>query len=100
MILGILTNALRINRVHSYKGILLALLICILYAISDEIHQIFVPGRSGEIRDVVIDSSGSSTGILVYSIVSQIIERMNRKALKMSGIVKYKISFKMKYLLN
>lgn len=38
---------------------------CLLYAISDEIHQIFVPGRSGEMRDVCIDFAGSMLAILV-----------------------------------
>lgn len=33
-------------------------IICLLYSISDEIHQIFIPGRSGQISDVVIDCLG------------------------------------------
>jgi VanZ family protein len=80
LILGILTlNALKLNRVSGYRGILLALLICILYAVSDEVHQIFVPGRSGEIRDVVIDCSGAGMGVLAYSAVSRIVKRMHSK---------------------
>ena len=43
-----------------------ALLICVLYAISDEVHQLFVPGRGGQIKDVIIDSTGSLVGILGY----------------------------------
>lgn len=42
--------------------------ICFLYAASDEIHQTFIPGRSGEFRDVIIDSLGSLLGLLLYSI--------------------------------
>lgn len=34
-----------------------------LYAVTDELHQIFVPGRSGELRDVLIDSAGVFLGI-------------------------------------
>ncbi len=49
--------------------------ICILYAVSDEIHQLFVPGRSGEIRDVLIDSGG----ILLAITVSSAIIVLNRK---------------------
>ena len=37
-------------------------------------HQIFVPGRSGEIRDVIIDSSGSGTGILAYLVVVSLLK--------------------------
>ena len=35
-----------------------------LYSISDEIHQIFVPGRSCELLDVFIDTCGSLIGII------------------------------------
>ncbi len=45
--------------------VILAPAICALYAISDEVHQIFVPGRSGELRDVLIDTSGAVCGILI-----------------------------------
>lgn len=54
------------------KGILIAFIICFLYACSDEIHQLFVPGRSGEIRDVLIDSIGSLLGIHLYYFISTV----------------------------
>lgn len=46
---------------------LYALIIACLYAISDEVHQLFIPGRSGEVGDVLIDSFGALFGMLVYS---------------------------------
>jgi VanZ family protein len=49
-----------------YRKFVLSLIICILYSISDEIHQTFVPGRGGNIIDVIIDSSGSFIGIGLY----------------------------------
>jgi len=80
-VFGILAaNAFRMSGVGGFRGILLALLICVLYAISDEIHQIFVPGRSGEFRDVIIDSSGGGTGILIYFVVSRICEKMKKRS--------------------
>ncbi len=42
-------------------------LIGILYAVSDEIHQLYVPGRSGELRDVLLDSLGVVLGMLLVS---------------------------------
>ena len=42
-----------------------ALGISLIYAISDEIHQLFVPGRAGQIRDVLIDFSGAACGVLI-----------------------------------
>ena len=47
------------------KRIGISLLIGILYATTDEIHQKFVPGRSCQITDVMIDSSGVLLGILL-----------------------------------
>ena len=37
--------------------------VVVLYAISDELHQLFVPGRSGELRDVLIDSVAGLIGV-------------------------------------
>ncbi len=42
----------------------LTLGMCILYAISDEIHQSFVPGRSPRVTDVGIDTLGTLIGLL------------------------------------
>lgn len=41
----------------------------VLYAVSDEIHQSFIPGRSGELRDVLIDSSGVLLGVLLITVI-------------------------------
>lgn len=67
LILSILVlRALRLSGLGGHKALLVAFFICFLYAISDEFHQSFVAGRSGEIRDVAIDSLGSLFGILIY----------------------------------
>ena len=50
-----------------------------LYAVSDEIHQIFVPGRSGEPRDVLIDTSGVLIGICLVRLHFSLRERRKRK---------------------
>lgn len=49
-------------------GFLLAVGICFLYACSDEWHQTFVPGRSGELRDVGIDAIGFGSAAAVVSL--------------------------------
>lgn len=48
----------------SCKG-LIPLLIGFLYAVSDEIHQHFVPGRAMQARDVLIDTAGVLLGIWI-----------------------------------
>ena len=52
------------------KNILRIITICILYAISDEVHQIFVPGREFQYSDISIDSLGSIIGILIMKRLS------------------------------
>ena len=47
------------------RRFLIAGAIGFLYAISDEVHQIFVPGRSCEFRDMCIDFAGIVLGILI-----------------------------------
>lgn len=62
-ILGILCyNSFRFN----FKYIILASLVfCGLYALSDEIHQLFINGRAFEIVDLVLDFVGSLVGIFI-----------------------------------
>ncbi|QSX05289.1 VanZ family protein [Sedimentibacter sp. zth1] len=71
LVLGVLVmNALRRSDVFRYK--FFALLICIFYAISDELQQIFVPGRGPQVKDVFIDSAGAVVGILAYLVIMKI----------------------------
>ena len=52
-------------RAHIERGgaLLWSFGIAVLYAISDEIHQLFVPGRTGSPRDVIIDALGAAIGL-------------------------------------
>ena len=40
-----------------------------LYALSDETHQLFVPGRSFELRDLALDITGAAVGLAGYTII-------------------------------
>lgn len=57
---------------------LIPLLIGFLYAVSDEVHQHFVPGRAMQARDVLIDSAGILLGIWIVYGVTRIKIRNNR----------------------
>ncbi len=66
MILGILMYiASSKNNIPRNKKVLWCILLCALYAITDEVHQAFVPGRAPRVFDVLIDTAGSITGILI-----------------------------------
>lgn len=75
LILGVLVY-LYIKEFNISNKFIISLLICILYAISDEIHQLFIVGRSGKILDVLIDSLGSLTGIFIIKKVGRLYEKI------------------------
>lgn len=52
---------------------------CIAFAATDEIHQLFVPGREGRVWDVCIDSIGSLMGVLVFMLCYKIVWKRKEK---------------------
>ena len=73
LVLGILvTNAFRRSGNTLIRSLVFSFFICVLYAVSDEIHQMYVPGRGAQATDVLIDSSGASVGLFIYWISSYI----------------------------
>ena len=46
--------------------IIYTILFVFIYACSDEIHQLFIPGRSGEILDVLLDTCGGALASFIY----------------------------------
>ena len=62
-------------KISANKKVIISQLIGTLYAATDEVHQLFVPGRSGEIRDVCLDSLGVITGIIITLIIQKMIKR-------------------------
>ena len=64
---------------------LLSFLFVLLNAFADEIHQIFVPGRSFQISDILTDCIGGLAGIATGFIIAFIIVKLKSKMHKMSG---------------
>ena len=52
-----------------------SIIITIIYAIFDEVHQLFVPGREGKIVDVYIDTLGIITGILFINLIIKVFNK-------------------------
>lgn len=50
----------------------ISLITGIIYAISDEIHQHFIPGRAAMFGDVIIDSMGILLGVLLVMLIVKI----------------------------
>lgn len=79
--LGLLTMnfMLTIENKKMCKRAIIALTFCFIYSITDEFHQIFIPGRSGKITDVLIDTSGAIVGILFTIVVTMTIRKIQLK---------------------
>ncbi|MBU9673870.1 VanZ family protein [Planococcus sp. CP5-4] len=81
LVLGLLfMRALLKNGMTLGRAVLWAFALSALYAASDEVHQLFITGRSGEIRDVLIDSAGATTGLLCYWLFAKIKWQHDKKA--------------------
>ena len=59
-----------------YFGSLLA---AVCYAVTDEIHQLFVEGRSGSAVDVLIDGAGAALGMLFFLLLWKIVRGIKGK---------------------
>ena len=60
----LLLNAFNIN-----NRFILSIILCIVFAILDETHQMFSLGRSSSILDILIDSMGSIVGIMIINYI-------------------------------
>jgi len=60
--------------IRNILKVIISFSIGVVYAITDEIHQGFIPGRGPSVRDVFIDSFGVLTGIFVLIILIVFVE--------------------------
>ena len=56
-----------------------SVIIGVLYAASDEFHQYFVPGRSMQLKDIAIDSTGILTGFVIISCILAALKNKGKK---------------------
>ena len=69
-ILGLLIYSFLLEYSFTNKQIIMiTITIVLLYSISDEVHQMFIKGRSGEVRDVFIDTIAGSLACFSYYIL-------------------------------
>ncbi len=66
IVLGLLAAWAFLPPQATSRVILAVIGFCMLYAISDEIHQIFVPWRSFQIVDLLLDGAGILLGLRLY----------------------------------
>ncbi len=61
-------------------SVTISAMLCVLYASSDEIHQLFVPGRACRLTDVFIDSAGAMLGIAIVVVFYIMKKRKERNS--------------------
>lgn len=66
VLMGLWWGALKSIRAANWRTLLLAFIFTVLYAISDEWHQTFIPYRNGQLADVLVDSAGA---LLVFILI-------------------------------
>ena len=76
----LLIIALSNSGITGKKLFFIALIICFLYACSDEYHQTFVNGRTGRMSDVLIDTVGGMIGCVFAVIAKLIFKRKEEKS--------------------
>ena len=77
-VLGILVSiALFQFGLRGRGAIVYIMFICLFYAVLDEFHQIYVPGRTSNVRDVLIDFAGALIGMGFFYLVND--KFINRK---------------------
>ena len=60
---------LYVNKFKAKQICIFAFIISVMYASLDEFHQTFVPGRSGQISDVFIDSIGIAASVFLFHVI-------------------------------
>ena len=77
------SNEKEIAIIKKDKTIFYAIMVGIIYAFTDEFHQKFVPGRTSSLKDVLIDSLGVITGVIILKILKLIYDKRKDKMFKM-----------------
>ena len=66
-------------KIHLKYKFLISILVGLIYASSDEIHQSFIPGRTASIIDVGIDTAGVFLGIILVLIIISVYKALTEK---------------------
>lgn len=77
----LVANATRTYNIQKCGRFLIPVAVSALYAVSDEIHQYFVPGRSCQFLDVCIDTAGAAFGTAVFALGVYLIAKWRRKSI-------------------
>ena len=75
----LIANYINTYNIKDKNKIIYSICIGATYACTDEFHQLFVEGRSGQLTDVLIDSLGVATGVCIFLCVITIFKKLKDK---------------------
>ena len=78
----LLMGLLSTYKIKENWRMILSIVLGMIYAVSDEIHQSFTPGRSPKITDIYIDTLGVILGVLLVLLVIKIYEKYYKNITK------------------
>ena len=65
--------------IRGFKLSIIPIVVCFLYACSDEYHQTFVDDRTSEFTDVLIDTVGAIIGIIIINIIVKTVYKIKER---------------------
>lgn len=77
-------NLFRKGESRLITKIALSTMLVMLYAVCDELHQVFVPGRAGLISDVFIDTAGGLGFVLIFALIEHLTTKSPSKNVRRS----------------
>lgn len=79
-ILGLLCAAFASTyKIKGRSSVCYATAFSMVYAVTDEVHQIFVPGRGAQVIDVIVDTSGALCGAAMLVLILILVEKYKQK---------------------
>jgi VanZ family protein len=67
MVLAILVSSAFFSYNKRGRNIIVYILfVCLFYAVTDEFHQSFVPGRTSLVSDILVDFTGAFVGLSIF----------------------------------
>ena len=61
---------------------IISFILTIVYSFTDEVHQLFIPGRAGQLQDILIDLIGIMLGYISYILYLRYIKNKKLHILK------------------
>ena len=80
-LIGVTLDAWVPDRKMLWIRLIISLVFSAVYGATDEIHQLYVPGRNGSFRDVGIDSFGALLSLALITFVWCTVNRIKQKKL-------------------